>query len=163
MRTGEPVSRIRSRSRRPLAQSGYAFVVVLMLLTLVSLGLAAAGPAYSSQAQREREQELLRIGALYAQALQDYYDAAPGNLRQYPKKLEQLLRDTRYVGTVRHLRKLYADPLQPGTPWGLVRDRDDGIVGVYSTSAQEPIAQAGGPVAPARRYSDWKFTVKANQ
>jgi type II secretory pathway pseudopilin PulG len=151
------------RSPAHASQAGYTLVVVLVLLLTTSLALAVAGPSFAWQGQRAKEQELLRIGNLYAQALQSYYDAAPGSLRRYPTSLDQLLLDTRYPGTMRHLRQLYADPLQPDRPWGLVLDRNDGIVGVYSTSDRQPIAQAGREVlvAQARQYSEWKFLAKA--
>jgi type II secretory pathway pseudopilin PulG len=147
-------------------QRGTSFVAVLVLLAICMLGLAIAGPLWSQQIKREREQELLRIGALYAQAIAGYRDASPGSLKQYPERLEALLLDTRFVGVMRHLRKLHADPVNPGQDWGLVLDPDQRVIGVYSRSEVAPIAE--GPIdlgsvvlAPARRYSDWKFTVKA--
>ena len=144
---------------------GFAFVAVLVLLALCMLGLSIAGPLWSQQAKREREQELLRIGALYAQALQSYRDASPGSLKQYPQTLQALLYDTRFVGTQRHLRKLYADPVGNGKPWGLLLDKDQRITGVYSQSEDAPIAQGPldlgqVPLDPARRYADWKFIPK---
>ena len=147
------------------AHSGFTFVGVLLLLALCMLGLAVAGPIWSQQVKREREQELLRVGALYAQALARYRDASPGSLKQYPPGLEALLLDTRFVGTERHLRKLYPDPMNPGSPWGLVLDADKRVIGVYSLSDEPPVAQGslelGGVVLPpASRYSDWKFTLK---
>lgn len=147
------------------AQRGFTFVAVLLLLALCMLGLAVAGPLWSQRAQREKERELLRVGALYARALASYRDASPGSLKEYPDRLEALLLDTRYIGTRRHLRALYPDPMNPGQPWGLVLDAEHRIVGVYSQSANAPVAQ--GPLdlgdislKPAQRYSDWKFTVK---
>ncbi len=144
---------------------GYSFVGALLLLALVSLGLGVAGPMWSQQAQRERERELLRIGTLYAQAIQRYRDLSPGSLKQYPTSVDALLLDTRFVGTQRHLRKAYADPVNPGGAWGLLRDQGGRIVGVHSLSQEAPLGQ--GAVAlddrvlpPATRYSDWKFFAK---
>lgn len=148
-------------------EQGFAFVVVLMLLASMMLGLAIAGPRWHEQARREREQDLLRIGALYAQALASYRDRSPGSAKQFPARLEDLLEDRRYVGTVRHLRTLYPDPVNPGQPWGLVLDADQHVAGVYSLSEAAPVAEA--PVErgrlklpPARRYSDWKFSPSPN-
>ena len=147
-------------------QRGYTLVAVLVLLALCMLSLAVAGPLWSQQVRREREQELLRIGALYAQALADYRAASPGSLKQYPSRLQDLLTDTRFVGTARHLRELYADPVNPGQPWGLVHDADGRIVGVYSLSQDAPLAERGVDLGvtvlgPAKHYADWKFIVKA--
>ena len=150
--------------RRPSVptQRGYTFVAVLALIALVSIGLAAAGPSWSERLRREREQELLHIGSLYAQAIAEYRDESPGSLKSFPETLDALLADPRFIGLHRHLRRLYPDPLAPGRPWGLVRDKDGRILGVYSQSEDAPIAQGPqvrGPVilAPALRYADWKF------
>jgi type II secretory pathway pseudopilin PulG len=137
-------------------------VAVLALIALVSIGLAAAGPSWSERLRREREQELLKVGSLYARAIASYRDDSPGTSKTYPQTLDVLLSDPRFIGQHRHLRRLYADPLAPARPWGLVRDIDGHIMGVYSQSDEEPLAQgpqALGPVvlAPARHYADWKF------
>jgi type II secretory pathway pseudopilin PulG len=146
-------------------QHGFTFVAVLLLLALCMLGLAVAGPVWSQQVKREREQELLRIGALYAQAIANYRDGSPGTLKQCPPTLNALLRDERFLGTMRHLRRLYGDPVNAGRPWGLVVDADRRITGVYSLSQEAPIAEGAlelgaASLAPARHYSDWKFVPK---
>ena len=135
---------------------------MLLLLALVALGLAAVGPIWSQQAQRERERDLIRVGTLYAQAIASYRQSSPGSEKLYPLSLESLLLDTRFVGTVRHLRKPYPDPLSPGKPWGVLRDGSGRIVGVYSLSTEVPLAQGeqrldDRMLPPARRYADWKF------
>jgi type II secretory pathway pseudopilin PulG len=146
-------------------QRGYTFVAVLALLALCMLGLAIAGPLWSQQVRREREQELLRIGQLYAQAIAAYYQSSPGSLKQYPERLEQLLADNRFVGTRRYLRTLYADPVNPGQPWGLLLDANQRVRGIYSQSGEAPLAGAplalGDAVLPVLpRYADWKFIAK---
>lgn len=146
-------------------QRGYTFVAVLALLALCMLGLSIAGPIWSHQVRREREQELLRIGQLYAQAIAAYYQSSPGTLKQYPERLDQLLADKRFVGTRRHLRALYPDPINPDQGWGLVLDAQQRVRGVYSKSAEAPIAAApqslaGTSLTTASRYEDWKFIAK---
>lgn len=150
------------RAGEQRGRNGFTFVAVLLLLALVSLGLAAVGPLWSQQARRDREQELLRIGALYAQAIARYRDVSPGSVKQYPASLDDLLLDRRFVGTMRHLRKAYADPLDPRRPWGLVRNDAGGVIGVYSQSEGEPLTRApmerdGVRLSPARRYSELLF------
>ena len=154
-----PIGRRRSPAR---VQHGYTFVAVLALIAMVSIGLAAAGPSWGERLRREREQELLHVGSLYAQALAQYRDESPGSMKVYPQTLDDLLVDPRFIGLHRHLRRLYPDPLAPRRPWGLVRDKDGRILGVYSQSEDVPVAQgpqARGAVvlAPALRYADWKF------
>ena len=153
------------RAGRP--SRGFTFVAMLLLLALLSLGLAAAGTVWSQVSQRERERELMRIGTVYARAIESYYNASPGSQKIYPERLDLLLLDTRYVGTVRHLRRVYPDPVNPSQAWGLVHDPAGHIMGVYSQSDAAPIAP--GPVLlddrvlpPAKRYRDWVFLAKVN-
>lgn len=146
-------------------QRGTTFVAVLVLLAICVLGLGIAGPLWSQQVKRAKEQELLRVGAMYARAIAGYHDASPGTLKQYPLKLDALLLDTRYVGVARYIRKAYGDPVNPGQAWGLIQDTEGRVVGVFSRSEGAPVAE--GPLnlgdvllAPAKRYSDWKFMAK---
>lgn len=142
---------------------GFTLVWVLTALALFSLGLAAIGPIWSEQVRRDREDELLRVGRLYADAIASYRASSPGTLKQWPTVLEDLVLDTRFAGTRRHLRRLYADPLQPELAWGLVKAPGGGVMGVYSTSDEKPLRQrdvrAGALRLPqADRYDQWKFT-----
>jgi type II secretory pathway pseudopilin PulG len=146
-------------------QRGFTLAAALLLLALCMLGLAVAAPMWSQQAQRERERQLLRIGVLYAQALLSYRDASPGSEARFPDRLEALLVDPRYPGLRRHIRNLYGDPVNPGQPWGLVRDAGGRISAVYSLSEKPPISPAPHDLGivtltPAARYSDWKFAPK---
>ncbi|MET0383531.1 MAG: type II secretion system protein [Burkholderiaceae bacterium] len=159
MRRGEA-----DRARRPKAR-GFTFVALLAAVAVITLGLSVTAPTWADKARRERERELMRIGELYAHALADYREGSPGGLKTWPRSLDELALDKRFFGVRRHLRRLYPDPLDPARPWGLVRDLDGGIVGVYSQSTDRPAAD--GPVvlgdlvlAPARRYCDWKFSPK---
>jgi type II secretory pathway pseudopilin PulG len=158
MRPGEaPISRCRS--------GGFTLVWVLVALALFSLALSVVGPMWAEQARRDREQDLLRIGNLYARAIAGYYASSPGALKQFPPTLNALLEDRRYVGMKRHLRRLYADPLDPSQAWGLVRAPDGGIRGVYSLSIQAPLRQEALAldllVLPkAATYAEWKFVPK---
>ena len=152
-----------SASRGDSRQGGFTLVAVLALVFLFALGLSVAGPRWHDLHRRAQERELMRVGVIYAQALADFRDNSPGSLKEYPRTLEELTLDPRFLGVRRHLRQLYPDPLDPARPWGVVRDKDGGIVGVFSQSEDAPIAL--GPVdlgsvalVPARRYSDWKFT-----
>lgn len=149
----------------PTGERGFAFVVVLVVLALSMLGLSMAGPLWSQQVKRERERELVRIGGLYAQAIARYRALSPGSAKQYPQHLDELLMDGRFVGTVRHLRRLYPDPLTRGQPWVPLRDAQGRIIGVHSSSLDQPVAQGqaqvhGRAMPPVRRYADWRFMVE---
>jgi hypothetical protein len=76
--------------------------------------------------------------------------------------------DDRFPRPRRHLRQLYADPVEPDQAWGLITDADGRIQGVHSRSERAPLKQvafeADGVVLPtASRYSDWKFIVRENK
>ncbi|HEY4080826.1 MAG TPA: type II secretion system protein [Burkholderiaceae bacterium] len=153
------------RASNHRGQRGFTFIAVLLLLALCGLGLAAVGPAWATQSQRDREDELLRIGTLYAQAIAEYRDNSPGSVKVCPDQLQWLVLDTRFVGVARHLRKLYADPMNPGQPWGLIKDQAGHITGVYSLSTQVPLRQQAMDLGAlkldaAQHYSDWKFKPK---
>lgn len=149
-------------------QAGFTYLWALSAVAVLAIGLAAIGPLWARDGQREREQELLRVGALYAQAILSYQLATPGGLKQEPRNLEDLLVDERLLILRRHLRRLYPDPLDPQRPWGLVRGPDQGILGIYSQSGDAPLKQ--GPLTielpspsatlslpAAQHYSEWTF------
>lgn len=143
-------------------ERGFTYLWLLAVVAVLGLGLAALGPMWAESAQREREEDLLRIGQIYAQAIHDYHQASPGSVKRFPPTLDALLLDTRFVGTRRHLRRLYADPLDPARPWGLVRAPDGGVAGVYSQDTRRPWLRAGWSgehvaLPPAERYADWQF------
>lgn len=149
-------------------ERGFSYVAVLAMVALMGLGLAAIGPLWAEEARREREDELLRVGRLYAEAIARYQKASPGSAKRFPLTLEVLLMDTRFVGTVRHLRTLYPDPLEPARPWGLLRDADGGIRGVFSQSEAPPlrtvpVVLGAVTLAPAARYSDWQFVARIDR
>ena len=160
MPSGDVVSNV---GLGPAHSRGFTFVWMLAALVVVSLGLAQVGPLWAREVQRDREAELLRLGKLYAEALDGYRRSSPGTLKRYPETLDALLKDERYMGTRRWIRKAYTDPMRPGQPWGLVRDEEGRITGVYSASQDAPLQRTPVDLGitrlpEARRYSDWVFT-----
>jgi hypothetical protein len=64
---------------------------------------------------------------------------------------------------VRHLRRVYPDPITGKDEWGLVKSADGGFAGVYSLSEEAPLKTAGFALRDASfegkaRYADWQFT-----
>ncbi len=56
-------------------------------------------------------------------------------MQRYPQSLEELLIDNRSQKPGYHLRQLYPEPITD-LAWGLIRDEQGGITGVYSRSNQ---------------------------
>ena len=143
-------------------QRGFSYVVMLFALAIFGVGLAALGQSWSGAAHRDKEEELVQIGKEYVRAIGSYNARSPGSVKSYPKRLEELVDDQRFVGTERHLRKLYRDPFTNDHQWGLVRSADHGIIGVYSLSDKETLNKQAlllpdaAPVSGAR-YFNWKF------
>ena len=139
--------------------AGYTYLTALFIVAILAGGLALTGEVWHTSALREREAELLHIGNEYRKAIERYYHAGPG---QYPRNLADLVKDPRQPGTVRHLRRLYADPITGAREWRLVRAPDGGIAGVASPSDERPVKISGFRVRDAAfegksKYSDWQF------
>lgn len=139
---------------------GFTYIGLLVVVVLIGIGLAAAGQVWSTTAKRERERDLLFVGGQFRQAIGSYFEASPG-VKQYPRKLEELLQDQRFPVVKRHLRKIYLDPITGSRDWGLVMVGDR-IVGVHSRSDDKPLKIANFPpedssFAGSAAYSDWQF------
>jgi type II secretory pathway pseudopilin PulG len=175
-----------SRSR-PRHAGGFAYLWLLMVVALLGLGSAAAIEVQQTLSQRDRERELLAIGAQYRQALTSYVEAQPAapstqpqpsasvsasatftalagpqNLTRYPASLEDLLKDERFPGIKRHLRKVFVDPMTGKAEWGYVRVGGR-LVGVHSLSEEPPLKQQGfesfeTAFNGALSYSQWIFS-----
>ena len=67
---------------------------------------------------------------------------------------------------MRHLRRIYPDPMTRTTDWGLVR-LEGRIVGVYSQSPERPAKQANFPAEfksfeQQESYTGWIFLAMEN-
>lgn len=149
----------------PRGNRGAALLLTMFLVAVMGIMLAVAGRAWRTDMQREREAQLLFAGGEYARALGRYAAATPPGLPALPESLEQLLLDQRQPSPMRHLRRLYRDPMTDGPEWGLIKSGDR-IVGVYSLATGVPFKQAGfaganAGFAGARRYADWRFVPSA--
>ncbi|MBC7729763.1 MAG: type II secretion system protein [Microbacteriaceae bacterium] len=159
-------SRLLRRSQsRPAAAGGFSYLAVLLLLALVSLVSAATLRQGALEHRRVAEHALLETGAAFSAALRSYARATPPGQPTAPPSLQHLLKDPRFAAPVRHLRRIYLDPLTGTDQWGLVRDgedEDDGIVAVFSRATGRPIKVANfdarfSDFDRQRAYSDWKF------
>ena len=151
---------------KPLAMrsscAGFTYIGLLLAVALLGVMLAEMATVWSQVRQRENEQQLLFIGSQFRQAIASYYERSPGAIKQYPKKLDDLVEDNRTPFISRHLRKIFHDPVTGSTDWGLIKDASNGITGIYSKSDVEPLKKANFDKVYARfegkqHYSDWQF------
>lgn len=142
-----------------VSQRGFTYLTVLFIIAILGGGLALIGEVWHTSAMREKEAELLFVGHQYRKAIERYYLSGPQ--RQYPRELEHLLKDPRRPGAERYLRRLYPDPVS-GKAFALVKAPDGGILGVHSTSEEQPFKTGGFRVRDAAlegksKYSEWQF------
>lgn len=145
---------------------GFTFIGILIIVAISGIALSGVGIVWHQTMQREHEKELLFIGDQYRAAISSYYESTPGGVKQYPRKLEDLLLDNRFPFVKRHIRRLYDDPMTNNQPWGLIKQQDY-IVGVYSLSQQQAIKKTGFPTIyesfkEATTYNEWKFVAVNN-
>ncbi len=140
-------------------QSGFTYLTILFAVAFIGIGLAVTGEVWHTAALRDKESQLLYAGSQYRRAIERYYLSGP---RQYPRTLEDLLKDPRKPNVERYLRRLYFDPVTGSAEWGVVKAPDGGVMGVYSLSDVKPMKTAGFDLRNkafegAEKYSDWKF------
>lgn len=156
------------------SQRGMTLFTVLFAIMVIGLMLGLTGQTWSQVMQREREEELYFRGDQYRRAIESYYSTGHGGQGNYPRSLEDLLKDPRSLETKRHLRKIYLDPFT-NEEFELIGAGGDvsgetvsaqsigRIKGVRSTSTLTPFRQDGFPeeyntFKGATSYSKWDFT-----
>lgn len=188
---------------RPLGilnnQRGVTLLLVLFMVVVLGLAMGMTGKVWKTVVQRDREEQLLWVGNQYRLAIKSYSTAMVGQGGQvvsgaavptvgqkkavaavYPNSLQDLLKDPRFQNPVRHIRKLYKDPIT-GKDFKLIRaggqvtgagvatdTATGGIMGVASTSKETPFKQSGFPdvyqdFENAASYQDWQFVYKPGQ
>ena len=151
-----------SSFRLHIKAKGFTYLGILFAVAIFGATLAIVGHLWQSLQKRENEQELLFRGDQFRNAIGLYYERSPGSLKQYPKTLDDLLKDERYLSSQRYLRKIYRDPITTKAEWGIVRAPDGGIMGVHSLSEKSPAKTANfkeiyQQFSGCKRYSDWIF------
>lgn len=146
-------------------QYGFGYLGILFVVAIGGVALASIGSLWSLERQREKEAEVLAIGMEFQRAIGLYYERSPGAMKRYPKSLDELLKDNRFLGTKRYLRQIYIDPITGTREWGIVPAPEGGIMGVYSLSRERPFKQSGFPLALSElegkvTYSDWRFVYR---
>ncbi|AUT75941.1 type II secretion system protein [Paraburkholderia hospita] len=148
------------------AQSGYAYLALLILIAIIGAAAAAVAQLGGIYQRRMAEEELLFVGSEFQRALLSYALATPSGQPTQPRTLDDLLRDPRYPNPMRHLRKLYDDPLTGKVDWVLVKSPDGQlIVGIHSASSSHPIKLAHFAAEfrgfdDMQHYADWIFVAR---
>ena len=145
-------------------QYGFTYVGLLIAVAIITAGSATALGAGANLQWRDNEAELLAIGREFRQALQAYADATPVGQPTAPKELVELLRDPRYLGVRRHLRRIHPDPLTGKSEWGIERSPDGRISGIHSLSRTPTLRHTGFPTGmegfeKAERHDEWIFAL----
>ena len=143
-------------------ERGFTLILVLVLVVIIGLVLGMVGTTWKDFMQRTREEELFWRGDQYRRALKSFNEVKQGKGSQaFPAQLEDLVRDPRSPQVVRHLRRIYLDPMT-GEDWDLVKDPSGRIIGVRSRSDLTPFRQSGFPkeyqnFEGRSKYSEWEF------
>lgn len=143
-------------------QKGFTYLTAVIMVIIMGISLGAFRVSWRMIMKREREEELIFRGRQIRDAITRWYAPRPGEHAATPlRDLKDLLKDPRTPQTVRHLRRLYNDPITNGD-WALIVDPVKGIQGVASSSPDMPLKTDGFPddlkdFAGKTRYSQWRF------
>jgi len=144
---------------------GFTYLGLIFLVAIIAL-VGAAGLKVGTLFQRAAaEEDLLFIGAAFSDALESYAAATPQGQPAQPPTLQDLLKDPRFPGTRRHLRKIFVDPMTGKAEWGVLYLGDKvGVIGIYSLSQAKPLKVANFDARflgfeNKEKISDWKFVV----
>jgi len=148
------------------AAAGFTYIALLILIAIMGVVLSSAGEVWHLAVQREKEQELLFVGDQFRSAIDQYARHTQPGSGRFPMSLDDLLKDPRFPGTQRYLRKIYTDPITGNSSWGLVKGPSGEIFGIYSLSEDEPVKKHNFSSAYAGfedkvKYADWVFMSRA--
>jgi len=150
----------------PLKSSdGFTYLMALVIVVIMGIMLGGIGQSWQRVMKREREEELLFRGNQIRDAIARWNKPRPGQHVATPlRDMQHLLSDPRSLSNVRYLRRLYTDPVT-GKEWVPITDPVKGIIGVASSSEEEPLKQANFPdelndFEGKTKYSDWQFVYR---
>jgi type II secretory pathway pseudopilin PulG len=144
--------------------NGFTFLAVMFAIVLIGLSISGAVQQWKTIMKREREAELLFRGDQIRKAIAAYQQTPA--IRNYPQKLEDLVKVPNTSATKRFLRKVYKDPIT-NEDWAFVKVGDR-IKGVYSKSEGEPLKKGNFPddykfFEGKTKYSEWVFEFTPQQ
>lgn len=149
-------------------ERGFGYLVLIFALVAMGFLLAGLGQIWHLNTQREKETQLLDIGHQFSVALESYRRMTAAGQPDTPANLSDLLEDKRFPFPVRHLRKLYRDPMTGQADWQ-VQTVQEQIVSISSRSERVALRQVkslpdfvriGSNHLDEARYCDWVFIRK---
>ena len=147
-------------------EAGFTYVGLVVFVAILGLVGAATVKVDGLLRRAAAERELLEIGAAFSEALRSYAAATPRGFPTAPPTLQDLLKDPRFPGTRRHLRKIFVDPVTGKDEWGVLYQGDKvGVLAVYSLSQAQPLKVANFDARfqnfeNKEHLSEWKFTAQ---
>ncbi len=150
--------------RSRTGQGGFTYFMLLWWVAISGVMLAALSQQWAFERRREQEAEMVARATEITHAIAAYGKASPAAeagqsgpaVGAGPATLADLIEDRRGPVTLRHLRRIWADPLTGKPDWGLLRQGDQAdapIRGVYSRARGTPIRAPEG----TRSYAEWLF------
>ncbi len=88
----------------PRHQRGLMYLWMLFLIFLLGLGLGKSLEVYSAMVAREKAADKKYAARQMEKAVDAFYEASPGSVKQYPEDAGDLLLDPRHLTTRRYLR-----------------------------------------------------------
>jgi type II secretory pathway pseudopilin PulG len=140
---------VHSRVGSRFGQAGFTYLGVLLAVALIGLGLVTASEVWVTVAHRQKLEQLDFAGQQIAQAIGSYYESTPGAAKQFPRSLDDLVKDLRYPNVRRHLRQVYANPFSGKPDWQLLSAPGGGVVGV----SVQVLSPTSSPETREYRYS----------
>ncbi|MCP4671076.1 MAG: type II secretion system protein [Desulfobacula sp.] len=149
-------------------EKGFTYPAALLLIIIVSISLMVVQKQWSTVVKREKEIELFFRAEQIIDGIESFYKSSSKDSQQYPSSLKVLLKDNRFQGLKRHLRKIYRDPMTKDGQWGIIYDGKGGIKGIFSKSKDEPIKKGNFPeiyksFEKKTKYLDWKFVYEPKE
>ena len=103
-------------SRKRFRYRGFTYLGVIFLIAGMGVALTSIVQIWSTERQRQKEIELIKVGNAFRDAIGLYYQRSPGSVKRYPRTIEELLEDRRYLSLQRYLRKIFRSGLSSAPP-----------------------------------------------
>jgi hypothetical protein len=149
--TSSPTAAQKNKSNRVIRPGWLAMLVA-------AFALAFLFGTNGFQTFWSKERRLVAAADEIVIALKAYRDASPGTDKTYPLQLLDITRDPRMLADKGYLLSLPVDPITLKQEWGVIKNKNDQVIGVHSLSNEMPtlfskffLFQRG------EKYSDWKF------